>query len=94
MKSIIFIIMLLISSMLVINASNCREGLNYCGSTLMAIGAYDPQIQAAAKDPSTTDHSSKLFKCIGGNDGDIELIESCTNECVDKGAGTSDSCNA
>jgi hypothetical protein len=90
MKSIIFIIMLLVSSLLIIDAGNCHKDLNYCGSTLMTIRDYTAEMQAAAHEDS--DSSQKLFKCTCDKTGAIKFIQNCDNGCTDNGPGNSDTC--
>lgn len=61
-------------------------------------GNYQPQIidalQKASLDPNNKGVSTNtLFHCVGGNNGDIEVVKFCTNRCVDGGPGKSDVCN-
>ncbi|CAF1097884.1 unnamed protein product [Adineta steineri] len=92
MKAFYFVTLLLISSFLLINGDNCQQGLTYCGSTLMSIGKYAPQIAQAANNDNGDLTNHFLFNCLGGEHGNIVLVSQCSNGCRDNGSGVSDSC--
>ncbi|KAK9445152.1 hypothetical protein VB005_00259 [Metarhizium brunneum] len=59
-----------------ISGDNCKPGLSYCGSTLLQIGNYSDQVDAALKAQSLNTSAqvtaNTLFDCIGGPSGDIK----------------------
>ncbi|KAF3017070.1 hypothetical protein E8E14_006212 [Neopestalotiopsis sp. 37M] len=76
-------------------ARNCTPGLNYCGSTLLDIGDYQPQIDQALADAGEgNDNHARdyLFHCAGGDNGVIEFLQRCEHGCKDAGGGVSDRC--
>ncbi|KAM7214369.1 hypothetical protein V8F06_010207 [Rhypophila decipiens] len=83
-------------------ARNCTPGLTYCGKTLRAIATgnnYDKQMREAMlknwgnAHPTNFEMNNYLFACIGGPNGDIQVISSCFGkECIDNGNGKSDTC--
>ncbi|KAJ6527067.1 hypothetical protein B0H19DRAFT_1084119 [Mycena capillaripes] len=78
-------------------ADNCQRGLSYCGRTLLHKGNYADQIEAAVcKAHTNPGHMlDTLFYCIGGSNGDIEVIKDCApGRCVDAGSDKSDICLA
>ncbi|KAH8670728.1 hypothetical protein BGZ61DRAFT_592118 [Ilyonectria robusta] len=79
-------------------ARNCTPKLNYCGSVLLDIGKYFPQVadelirsqksQCLGKRHVT----DSLFYCTGGPDGEIRYKGFCKNGCKNGGAGKNDHC--
>ncbi|KAH6884474.1 hypothetical protein B0T10DRAFT_564508 [Thelonectria olida] len=79
-------------------ADNCKKGLEYCGSTLMTKGNYRDQINDALEGNSLSSTNNTvvmntLFTCLGGDNGDIEVIEFCQQGCTDGGSGKNDYCS-
>ncbi|KAH6885180.1 hypothetical protein B0T10DRAFT_492147 [Thelonectria olida] len=76
-------------------AKNCQKGLTYCGYVLLRRGNYYNQISAELRangqstDSNWVNHS--LFKCLGGNNGDISYIKHCSS-CQDGGDNNNDFC--
>jgi len=70
-----------------INGDNCRDGLYYCGSTLITMGDYAARIAKAGRsdDPSVT--NSMIFYCVGGPDGTILEESTCPNGCIQDADG-------
>ncbi|KAJ7855569.1 hypothetical protein B0H13DRAFT_2079557 [Mycena leptocephala] len=78
-------------------ADNCKRGLSYCGRGLLQKGNYADQIERAIQKAHTDPAHmfDTLFYCIGGSNGDIEVIKDCApGRCVDSGSGKSDVCLA
>ncbi|WAO86194.1 Hypothetical protein NCS54_00345700 [Fusarium falciforme] len=81
-------------------ARNCKEGISYCGSTLLNIGKptqplpHSPgSMLTAAKQPNDfTRAQNSLFYCEGGKHGNIRYTKLCTGGCKDHGNGKSDTC--
>ncbi|KAF7596228.1 hypothetical protein BBP40_002761 [Aspergillus hancockii] len=77
-------------------AANCQTGLQYCGNVLLRKGNYYAQIAQAlqgANMPVDPQHvQNTLFQCIGGSNGDIEIIKYCGAACQDGGDNHSDTC--
>ncbi|KAJ7261113.1 hypothetical protein C8J57DRAFT_1719866 [Mycena rebaudengoi] len=78
-------------------AKNCTPGLQYCGRTLLCIGNYIEQMDAAVKkakiDPNHV--LDTLYYRVGGTNGDIRVIKDCgAGACIDGGEGNSDRCAA
>ncbi|KAI9854943.1 MAG: hypothetical protein M1813_000608 [Trichoglossum hirsutum] len=77
-------------------AANCNPGYNYCGSSLLNKGSYQPQIDQCLYDNGqgiVDDGRKDLFFCAGGRNGVIKWLGRCTN-CVDGGTGNSDYCSS
>ncbi|KAF9890625.1 hypothetical protein FE257_005756 [Aspergillus nanangensis] len=77
-------------------ADNCQTGLQYCGYVLLRKGNYYAQIAQAlngAGMPTDPPHiQNTLFQCIGGSNGDIDIIKYCGAACQDGGNNHSDTC--
>ncbi|KAN0087361.1 hypothetical protein V8E54_001049 [Elaphomyces granulatus] len=76
-------------------ADNCRQGLTYCGSSLLKKGNYDLDIrlslQAAGKPTDGHHINDSLFVCLTGDD--LSWTATCRpQDCLDNGAGRDDSC--
>ncbi|KAF4635629.1 hypothetical protein G7Y89_g2466 [Cudoniella acicularis] len=81
-------------------ARNCTPDLNYCGSTLLSIGNYGPQIDQAIHDANQPEENSgkdDLFHCVAqgenNQNGLITWIAHCPNGCSDNGEGKNDASN-
>ncbi|KAF7364923.1 Maltose permease [Mycena venus] len=76
-------------------AGNCDRGLSYCGRSLLHVGKYAPQTEEAVQKAGTNPAHmlDTLFYCVGGKNGDIEVIKDCgSGRCADSGPGKSDIC--
>ncbi|EAU32012.1 conserved hypothetical protein [Aspergillus terreus NIH2624] len=77
-------------------AANCQTGLQYCGYVLLRKGNYYAQIAQALDDanmPTDPSHiQNTLFQCVGGPNGDIDIIRYCGAACQDGGNNHSDTC--
>lgn len=60
------------------------------------IGRYRDQISSALRAAGQPDSefyaTSGLFSCQGGENGDVKFEELCFADCMDEGAGKSDTC--
>ncbi|TAQ84822.1 hypothetical protein B7494_g6849 [Chlorociboria aeruginascens] len=81
-----------------VQARNCHSGVNYCQSTLINIGNYQSQLDQVIFDYTGLyteyDQAGKnyLFKCKGGRNGVIDVIQECPGACHDTGTSDSDYC--
>ncbi|MCJ1286466.1 hypothetical protein MMC26_005811 [Xylographa opegraphella] len=81
-------------------ASNCKPGLQYCGSTLLSVGNYQGQIDQCYYDvvgegyEAPNGGKNMLFGCEGGRSGVIKYFKTCAAGCHDAGSGKSDYCNS
>ncbi|KAJ7791208.1 hypothetical protein B0H14DRAFT_2395796 [Mycena olivaceomarginata] len=76
-------------------AGNCSRGLSYCGRSLLHIGNYANQIEAAIQKAHTNPSHmlDTLFYCLGGDNGDIQVVQDCgAGRCADSGPKKSDIC--
>ncbi|ETS86354.1 hypothetical protein PFICI_00182 [Pestalotiopsis fici W106-1] len=77
-------------------ARNCKEGLDYCGRTLLDIGKYQPQIDQSLADAHQAEVDGgkhDLFHCLGGSNGVIAFKKHCGNGCTDGGSNKNDYCS-
>ncbi|KAJ7791215.1 hypothetical protein B0H14DRAFT_3500760 [Mycena olivaceomarginata] len=89
------LLVLIAASAASVMAGGCKVSLDYCGRSLLHIGNYINQIEAAIKRAKTNpDHMmDTLFHCYGGDDGEISVVKDCgQGRCHDSGAGKSDYC--
>ncbi|KAJ7791219.1 hypothetical protein B0H14DRAFT_2395839 [Mycena olivaceomarginata] len=88
-----FATIIVLASAAYATARNCSRGLSYCGRSLLHIGNYANQIEAAIE-KAHTDHAhllDTLFYCF--EDGNIQVIKDCgSGRCADGGAKNSDIC--
>ncbi|PHH91516.1 hypothetical protein CDD83_185 [Cordyceps sp. RAO-2017] len=74
---------------------NCKNGVRYCGRTLLSIGDYEDQIRHKCDGGGShcfnEGAEDTLFYC---NDifGNVEYTQYCSNGCTDGGAGNNDYC--
>ncbi|KAJ5637849.1 hypothetical protein N7490_007728 [Penicillium lividum] len=77
-------------------AKNCQTKFNYCSSALLTRGAYEIQIKNALADAQRlfpgVNQDNALFACLGGSNGEIQVIQKCGFQCKNGGNGHTDSC--
>ncbi|KAF2013494.1 hypothetical protein BU24DRAFT_464270 [Aaosphaeria arxii CBS 175.79] len=75
-------------------ADNCKQGLKYCGSSLLKKGDYREQIDQAlaVAGHASWDGTNVLFDCLGGPSGAIKFIKGCEGGCKDNGKNKNDAC--
>ncbi|KAH6673854.1 hypothetical protein B0J14DRAFT_667452 [Halenospora varia] len=74
-------------------ANNCKQGINYCGSTLLRVGNYQWDINRICMDHQIAPAAGNnvLFSC--GANGGIDLVQNCIKGCIDGGRGNNDYCS-
>ncbi|KAK2599061.1 hypothetical protein QQS21_005467 [Conoideocrella luteorostrata] len=78
-------------------AANCKEGLQYCGTSLLQRGNYVNDISEALfgsdfeSDNEAPSYEKLLFSCPGPN-GEISLTAFCVHGCENKGQNRNDTC--
>ncbi|TFK32960.1 hypothetical protein BDQ12DRAFT_728164 [Crucibulum laeve] len=77
-----------------VSANTCKQGIDYCGSTLNAGGYYRDQILQHFYDIGETNDNFNdvLFTCEGTVNGWIKFIKRCPRSCISGGDGKNDFC--
>ncbi|KAJ3492673.1 hypothetical protein NLG97_g5231 [Lecanicillium saksenae] len=78
-------------------ARNCTPGLVYCGWNLLRVGNYQEQVNRAISQKGWNVNGKNihdtLFNCLGGPNGEIDVLDWCSGNCADGGEGHNDFCN-
>ncbi|KAM3075284.1 hypothetical protein ACMFMF_005962 [Clarireedia jacksonii] len=89
-------VLLVLAAGLLVQADNCKHGLDYCGQGLLHKGNYYNDIigslQSAGQSTDQDHVNYSLFYCRG--DDDIPFQKFCgAGRCTDGGSGKSDYCS-